>query len=260
MSLPLNRQIALHRPSGRLVSCYAYCGGYRWHWRQSNDSFPGQPVVLIHGLVVTSLTLLPLAETIAGWAPVLLPDLPGFGHTEGPPGPVSIPDLAAAVAEWMQVAGASPAHIVGNSFGSQVAAELAMRFPHRVRSLTLVGPTIDPTARDFRTQASRLLADLPQEPLSLWTEPFGIRSAFRTLRNLLLDRIETKLPLIKAPSLILRGMSDPIAPESWIEHAASLLADARAHSLSSGAHCVHFSHPGLVASAVRQFTFPFRMG
>jgi pimeloyl-ACP methyl ester carboxylesterase len=37
--------------------------------------------------------------------------------------------------------------VLGNSFGCQVAVELAVRHPHRVGGLVLVGPTIDPAAR-----------------------------------------------------------------------------------------------------------------
>jgi len=242
----------------QLVSYFAYSGGYHWHWKQTSDSFPGQPVVLVHGLVVTATTLLPLARVITHWAPVLVPDLPGFGLTTGRRASPDIGELAAALDDWMRIAGVEAGHIVGNSFGSQVAAELAARFPKRVLSLTLIGPTIDPTARDLRSQASRLFADLPHEPLNLWTGAMSIRSTLRTFRFLQGDQIETKLPLIRVPSLVLRGLSDPIAPESWTIQAARLLPDAASVSLANGGHCVHYSHPGLVASALRTFTFPFR--
>ncbi len=256
---------ALPRSQSPLVSYYAYAGGYRWHWRQTHDSFPGQPVVLVHGLLTSHFTLLPLAETIAGWAPVLVPDLPGFGLSEGASRALSVPELAAALAEWMRMAGASPAHVLGSSFGCQIAAELAAHFPQRVRSLTLVGPTLDPEARDFRSQAVRLLADLPREPVRLWLDHArgyarsGMRRVVGTFRAMLHDRIESNLPGVRAPSLVLRGASDRIAPEAWTRHAAQLLANgALAYSLAGGAHGVHFSHPALVACALRKFTFPFR--
>ncbi len=249
-------------PASPLVSCYAYSGGYHWHWKQSHDSFPGQPVVLIHGLIVTSMTLVPLAEAITGWAPVLVPDLPGFGLSSGDSRALGIPELAAALAEWMSLVGVPVAHVVGSSFGSQIAAELAARFPQRIRSLTLIGPTVDPSARTLRAQAARFFEDVPHEPLRLWADHAHNRfhHTFDAFRALLRDRIETKLPHVKAPALILRGSCDPIAPESWTRHAARLLPGARADSLSDGAHCVHFSHPRLVASAVRKFTFPLRHG
>lgn len=247
------------------MSCYAYGGGHHWHWKQSRDSYPGQPVVLVHGLLVTSAALAPLAEAIAGWTPVLAPDLPGFGLSGLNRLGVAFPGveaLAAALVEWMGLVGVTRAHLVGSSFGTQVAVELAARYPRRVLSLTLIGPTLDPSARGVREQAARLFASLAREPLRLWTG-HARGPLYRRLgafRELLRDRIETKLPEIKAPALVLRGRCDPIAPEPWTRHAAGLLPGARAASLPEGAHCVHFTHPELVASAIRRFTFPFRHG
>jgi pimeloyl-ACP methyl ester carboxylesterase len=37
--------------------------------------------------------------------------------------------------------------MLGNSFGCQIAVELAVRHPDRVAGLVLVGPTMDSSAR-----------------------------------------------------------------------------------------------------------------
>ena len=247
-----------------LVSCYAYCGGYRWHWRQTSIISPAHPVLLIHGIVSSSDTLVPLAEMISGWAPVFVPDLPGFGETSGIVSALTVSEMASSLAEWMRMAVPSPVHLFGDSFGCQVAVELALHFPHAVRSLTLLGPTFDPTGRDLRSQAARLLADLYREPIELWVDQVvgfakvGLKVAAGTLRALMQDRIESKLPGIITPTLVLRGDEDPIAPVQWVRRAATLVANGKSVSLPAGAHYVHFTHPGLVASAVRKFTFPLR--
>jgi 2-hydroxy-6-oxonona-2,4-dienedioate hydrolase len=247
-----------------LVSCYAYCGGYRWHWRQTYSACTTQPVVLIHGILSSSQTLVPLAEMISGWAPVFLPDLPGFGETTGIVNALTVSEMASALAEWMRLAVPAPAHFLGDSFGCQVAVEFALRFPQSVRSLTLLGPTLDPSARDFRSQASRLLSDLHKEPMELWVDQVvgcakvGLKVAAGTMRGIIQDKIETKLPRVKVPTLVIRGNDDPIAPLPWARHAANLVPKGTLLSLPAGAHYVHFTHPGLVASAVRKFTFPIR--
>ena len=240
-----------------LIDCYTYAAGYRWYWRQRHDHFPGQPVVLIHGLLVRGGHLIPLAEEISAWAPVFIPDLPGFGLSTGADQALSVPELAVALAEWMTVAGIASAHILGISFGSQVAVELALRFPRRVRSLALVGPTIDPAAHSLTSQAGRVLSDLPLEPIRLWIDDLsgavrcGLRLLTGNIRMLLGDRIETKLPRVKAPALIIRGAQDPIAPESWTRLAVKLLPNARHLTIPDAAHYVHFSHPAQVSAAVR---------
>lgn len=239
-----------------LVSCYGYSGGYRWHWRQTYDSFPAQPVVVVHGAFLCGLSLAPLAERIASWAPVLVPDLPGYGLSTGTARMLSVQELAAALSEWMKLAGAGHAHLLGVSFGCQIAAELAARFPHKVRSLTLLGPPIDPAAYNFQLQLTRLVADIPREPVALWAKHIrlALGHGIGAVRVMLGDRIESKLPHIGVPALVLRGRADPIAPEPWIRRVAALLPEACSLTLPAGAHGVHFTHPALVASAMRKFT------
>ncbi len=249
---------------GPLVSCYAYCGGYRWHWWQTHDSFPGQPVALVHCPLMPSPSLLPLAEAISRWAPVFLPDLPGYGLSSGADRSLSIAEFAAALAEWLPMAGASPAHLVGVSFGSQIAADLAQHFPRRLRSLTLVGPTIDPSARHLRTQLARWATDISEEPRWLWLEylrshsPERLRHTLGAIRAVAKDRIETKLPDVTVPTLVLRGATDPLAPEEWTNRAAQLAPEGAAQTLPLGAHGVYSTHPGIVSKAIRKFTFPLR--
>jgi pimeloyl-ACP methyl ester carboxylesterase len=58
--------------------------------------------------------------------------------------------------------------MLGNSFGCQVAVELAVGHPDRVAGLALVGPTMDPSARTAPRQILRWLWDTAREdPLQL---------------------------------------------------------------------------------------------
>jgi pimeloyl-ACP methyl ester carboxylesterase len=49
--------------------------------------------------------------------------------------------------DWLEAADLPSVAVLGNSFGCQVAVELAVRHPDRVAGLVLVGPTMDPSAR-----------------------------------------------------------------------------------------------------------------
>jgi pimeloyl-ACP methyl ester carboxylesterase len=99
----------------------------------------GDPVVLLHSLGLARESWRPTAETLAAAATVYALDLPGHGDSPGPHLMLTIEDYAKVVADFCAAAGMPRVHLVGNSFGSVVAAEVAARFPDLVASLVLVG-------------------------------------------------------------------------------------------------------------------------
>jgi pimeloyl-ACP methyl ester carboxylesterase len=99
----------------------------------------GDPaVILLHGLGADStswtLQLDPLAR--AGFRPLAI-DVPGFGASRYDGRGWSIRRVARDVAEWVQSAGAGPAHVVGLSMGGVIAQQFALDYPLLVRKLVL---------------------------------------------------------------------------------------------------------------------------
>ena len=75
----------------------------------------------------------------AGWR-VLVPDLPGFGDSELPPGCTDVPPLPAHLhAGLQQLAPQGPVQIVGFSFGGMTAALWLADHPLDAQALVLVG-------------------------------------------------------------------------------------------------------------------------
>src|SRR5919197_5156962 len=109
-------------------------------------------VVLVHGLVISSRYMVPTAERLAGVCNVYAVDLPGYGKSAKPARILSLPELADALANWMQAARLQRAHLVGNSFGCQIIVEFALRHAARADRLVLQGPTVDPDARTMPRQ------------------------------------------------------------------------------------------------------------
>jgi pimeloyl-ACP methyl ester carboxylesterase len=95
----------------------------------------------------------------------------------------------------------------------------------------------------------RLILDAPREPPSLIPIASsdylraGIARAARTLRYALADRVEEKLPLVRAPMLVVRGGRDPIVPQHWVEEATRLLPAARLEVIAQSAHAVNYDAP-----------------
>ncbi len=71
--------------ASRLESRWTSVNGLILHSRSSRAvACDRVPFVLIHGLVISSLYMIPLAERIAQEHPVHALDLPGFGRSESP--------------------------------------------------------------------------------------------------------------------------------------------------------------------------------
>lgn len=114
---------------------------------------PDAPVVvLVHGMVISSSYMVPTAEHLAPLCRVYAPELPGYGQSYKPWPILLLPQLADALAIWMDMLGISKAHLVGNSFGCQIIVEFALRHPERIDRIVLQGPTVNPQARTLRQQ------------------------------------------------------------------------------------------------------------
>ena len=74
---------------------------------------------------------------------MLTPDLPGFGESTKPRHVLTLPELADCLYSWMRARGIERAMLIGNSFGCQILAELALRHPEMVdRLVTLVAKSL----------------------------------------------------------------------------------------------------------------------
>jgi pimeloyl-ACP methyl ester carboxylesterase len=248
------------RAESRLASRWTLVDGRKLHSRSSAHPAAGKavPFLLIHGLVISSLYMIPLAECIAAEHEVHALDLPGFGRSDHPPEVLPVRELADAVLRWMSAMQIRQCHIVGNSLGCEVAAHVAVKAPDRVVTLTLIGPTVDPQAFAVVTQTVRLLRDALQEPISLWLNwafdfcRAGLRRAFGTTREMFRDHIEQQLPHVTAPTLVIRGGSDPTVPQSAAVMLTRLLRRGELLVIESEPHCVHYTNPARVWDAIQK--------
>ncbi len=216
-------------------------------------------MVLVHGLAVSHRYLMPLAARLAGRHPVHVVDLPGFGYSGDPGRVLDVAEHAEHLAAWLDAAGLGSVAVLGNSFGCQVAVDLALRRPDRVRCLILVGPTIDPAARTAARQILRWLRDTTREdPLQLPILLRDVRNAgphrvAGTLAHALRDPIEDKLPLVGIPALVTRGGREPIVPMAWAQRAAGLLPLGELAVVPGSPHNANYSAATVLAELVVPF-------
>jgi len=98
----------------------------------------GPPLLFVHGLGGCWQNWLLNLPAFMGSHRVVTLDLPGFGESEMPSGPISIHGYARTLDGVCDQLGVENPVVVGNSMGGFVAAEMALSFSTRVAKLVLV--------------------------------------------------------------------------------------------------------------------------
>jgi pimeloyl-ACP methyl ester carboxylesterase len=215
----------------------------------------------------------PFLDALAAGRTVVVPSLPGYpggdlGHTVLD----NHLDWVLAVRRLLVEAGLDGADLAGSSPGAAFAAEIAAIWPQSVRRLALIAPwglfdekapMTDPWAQRAADVPGLLCAD-PERWTLLKTEPEGANSpewpieqtraaeaaarAFWPLGN---TRIEKRLPLIEAPTLLLRGAEDRILPQSYLDRfAAGIKGRTEIKTVPGAGHLAELDKPEEVAAAI----------
>ncbi|WP_244143457.1 alpha/beta fold hydrolase [Paraburkholderia sacchari] len=266
----LKRTPAIDDSSSRrgIEAASVQAGPYRMFFRFARPaSRPARqpappPVVLVHGLVVSSRYMEPLAQILARDFDVFAPDLPGFGESRlaRSRDALSVPELADALRLWLAACEIECATFVGNSFGCQVLADFASRYPRAVARLVLPAPTPDPRAPSLREQAWRAFVngrrEQPRSPAAVGRIDYakaGLWRAFATMRMLVRDPFSERLARTAAPTLVVAGTRDPVSPPDWAAHVAQQIPHASLTTIEGGTHTLNYAYPHAFAFAIAPF-------
>ena len=235
-------------------------GTMHYYYRVAGDAHVEQlPLVLVHGLGVSSAYWANLQPLLAARRPVYAPDLPGFGRTTRPQGMLNTVALAQALADWMRAVGLSRVHLLGHSLGGPVVAEFAHHAPERVARLILVSATIGTRGASAPRQTLGLLHDSIRESLSLFPviardyRRAGIRRVIGT--DILADDDDTiaTVAQITLPLLIVRGDRDRVVSMRDTQQLRDAAPHASYVTINDAAHAAHWSQPHALAAAVNAF-------
>jgi pimeloyl-ACP methyl ester carboxylesterase len=119
------------------------------------------PVVILHGVLQAGEGMHYLADVLAAWSEVIVPDLRGRGDTEQPADGYDPATMAADIAALLDELGIGPVVLIGRKHGGVVAYHVAATRPDLVAGLVL-GDT-SPEISDARAQRVReRMATLPR--------------------------------------------------------------------------------------------------
>ncbi|MHB8648077.1 MAG: alpha/beta fold hydrolase [Thermomicrobiales bacterium] len=235
-------------------------GDLRYHYRVAGDEDGEQmPLVLVHGLGVSSAYWARLQPLLATRRPVYALDLPGFGHATRPRAVLDTVALGESVADWMRAVGLTRVHLLGHSLGGPVAAEYTRQYPERVSRLVLVGATIGARGASAPHQTLGLLRDSLRESPSLLPvilrdyRRAGIRRVLGT--DIAADHNDTiaTIAQLTVPLLIVRGERDVVVPMRDTRQLREAAPHAAFVTIDRAAHAVQWSQPEALASVVTAF-------
>ena len=148
------------------------------------------PVVILHGVLQAGEGMYYLADQLAGWSDVIVPDLRGRGETERPADGYDPATMAADVAALLDELGVGPVVLIGRKHGGVVAYHLAEKRPDLVAGLVL-GDT-SPEISDERAQRVReRMATLPRS----FASREEAERVYEQVLRLPLDRARNDIPV-----------------------------------------------------------------
>ena len=216
---------------------------------------------------------IPFLDRLAEHRDVIVPSLPGFpGGDRGHSVLDSQLDWVLAVRATLDQAGLFGQDLIGSSVGGALAAEAVAIWPASIARLVLIAPfglfaEGAPPADPWAQRADALPALLCAEPENyrrLKAPPEDANSiewpieqtraseaAARLLWPLGNTGLARRLPLITAPTLLIRGAEDRVMPASnQARFAAGIAGPTTQTTIDGAGHLAELDQPGAVAAAI----------
>jgi pimeloyl-ACP methyl ester carboxylesterase len=251
--------------------------GIRLPYAERGDP-AGMPVLLLHGYTDSWRSFEPVLPYLPGSLRAIALSQRGHGDADRPAAGYRAADLAADLAAFADALALGPAVVVGNSMGAQVAQRFAIDQPERTLGLMLIGafttlrgnPAVrglwdgvvsalmDPVDPSFvrAFQESMLARPVPAAFLDVFVSE-SLKVPARVWRAALEGQMEDdatpELGRVAAPTLILWGDKDAIAPREDQEALVAAIPDARLEVYAGAGHAPHWEEPVRVAADLASF-------
>jgi pimeloyl-ACP methyl ester carboxylesterase len=245
----------------------------------------GPAVVLVHGYTDNARDWVPMLPYLSKRFRLILVDLRGHGKSSKPECCYTRVDFAYDIKLLLDALSIQRADIVGHSLGSIVAQTFAEFWPERTNRVVLIASTggrppgfTGPPQFDFAAEIRKLKEPIdPDSPFMIawWDSPTPVDPEFirRQRRDsaaiplkvwlAVLDQglssgtayadLQSTLPRLKAPTLLIWGSKDPIMEEPVRKTLIDALPAARVKIFEGLGHNPFWEDPPGVAAAINSF-------
>lgn len=242
----------------------------------------GQAVVLIHGYTDNARDWVPLIPYLPRNDRLIVVDIRGHGNSSKPECCYTRLDFAYDIKLLLDALKVRRSDIVGHSLGSIIAQTFAEYWPERTRKVVLISSTGGPKPGappnaptfDYASEIRKLKEPIdPDSPFMVawWSSPTPVNEEFirRQRRDsariplnvwlAVLDQglsttdLQSTLPRLKAPCLLIWGQVDPIMGEDVRATLREGLPNAQVKIFNGLGHNPFWEDPGGVASVINRF-------
>lgn len=248
---------------------FKHVNGVRLYYEERGH---GQPILLIHGTSSSALVWEGAAALYAERGRAISYDRRGSHRSERPqPYEADVADHVTDAIRLLDALDATPAILIGRSYGGGIALSMAHRFPAKIEALVLLEPAIISLHRDLAAWAQPVInrvLSLAEQDISSVAEVFiqevagdeAWESFPAEIQQMLigngpaivaelkgpdLDLRPEELAQIEHPTLLVSAMDSPAA----FRHADAFLAEALPNSETAtveGGHLIDPAHPTIV--------------
>jgi pimeloyl-ACP methyl ester carboxylesterase len=206
---------------------------------------------------------------------VVAPSHPGFGNSPLPDLFDSVDDLAYVYLDLLEQFDLREVTLAGFSLGGWIAAEVAVRSAHRLARLILVGP-VGIKAGDRETRDIPDIFALPPDEVTrlVYHDPRRaavdhatmsdeqLRVIARNRQSLALytwepymhnPKLRYRLGRLKLPVLLLRGASDGLVSQQYLEAYRAAIPGARLVTIAAAGHAPQIEQPGALVERMLAF-------
>jgi magnesium chelatase accessory protein len=271
----------------RNFSRFVEAAGLDWHVQQMGQ---GPDLLLVHGTGASTHSWRDMAPLLATRFRVVVPDLPGHGFTATAPANEStLPGMARALSDLLQVLEVDPAIVVGHSAGAAVLVRMTLDGLIAPESMISINGALLPLTgipRWIFAPLAKLLTQIPLVPRlaasraaragavekliadtgsrldrtgidlyqRLVRKPDHVAGALSMMASWDLVPLARDLVKLRTPLQLLTASGDRTILPADAERVCALTACARIGSLGQLGHLAHEERPRIVAHEIIRFS------
>jgi pimeloyl-ACP methyl ester carboxylesterase len=245
----------------------------------------GPAVVLIHGYTDSARDWVPMLPYVSKHYRLILVDIRGHGQSSKPECCYTRLDFAYDIKLLLDALGVRKADIVGHSLGSIIAQTFAEYWPERTAHVVLISSTggappdrpKKPPQFDFAAEIRKLKDPIEADSpfmIAWWDSPTPVDPDFirrqrkdaagiplrvwlavldQALPANMFSELQSTLPRLKAPTLLIWGSQDPIMEEDVRQTLRDALPAARVKIFDGLGHNPFWEDPRGVAEVINAF-------